>query len=72
MAAKVKTPEGIEIVKSPGTLVISAYAPCPDINKVITPDIKARGKSLIIHIDLSKGKRRLGEQPCSMLWTAWQ
>lgn len=60
MAAKVKTPEGIEIVKSPGTLVISAYAPCPDINKVITPDIKARGKSLIIHIDLSKGKRRLG------------
>lgn len=40
MAAKVKTKEGVEVVKSPGTLVISAYAPCPDINKVITPDIK--------------------------------
>ncbi len=60
MAAKAKTKEGIEVIKSPGSLVISAYAPCPDINKVITPDIKAPGESLIIFIDLSKGKRRLG------------
>lgn len=60
MAAKVKTKEGVEIVKSPGTLVISAYALCPDINKVVTPDIKEPGKSVIIHLDLSPGKRRLG------------
>ena len=60
MAAKVKTQEGVEVVKSPGTLVISAYAPCPDINKVITPDIKAPGESLILFIDLSNGKKRLG------------
>ncbi len=60
MAAKVKTKEGLEVVKSPGTLVISAYAPCPDINKVVTPDIKYPGESVILHIDLSPGKRRLG------------
>ncbi len=60
MAAKLKTPEGIEIVKSPGTLVISAYAPCPDINKVITPDIKHPGESIILFIDLSNGKKRVG------------
>ncbi|MCX7988720.1 MAG: phosphoribosylformylglycinamidine synthase [Thermodesulfovibrio sp.] len=60
MAAKVKTEDGVEIVKSPGTLVISAYAPCPDINKIITPDIKASGESVIFYIDLSNGKRRLG------------
>ena len=60
MAAKVKTHDGVEIVKSPGTLVISAYAPCPDINKVVTPDIKHPGKSIILFIDLSCGKKRLG------------
>ncbi len=60
MAAKVKSKDGMEVVKSPGTLVISAYAPCPDINKVITPDIKTPGKSIIFYIDLSSGKRRLG------------
>ncbi|PIO56519.1 hypothetical protein TELCIR_22081, partial [Teladorsagia circumcincta] len=36
MAAKV----GDELVKAPGTLVLSAYAPCPDVTKVLTPDFK--------------------------------
>ncbi len=47
-------------VKSPGTLVISAYATCPDITKVITPDIKKPGKSRLLFIDLGNGKNRLG------------
>ncbi|TDG44879.1 hypothetical protein AWZ03_008687 [Drosophila navojoa] len=43
MAAKV---DG-EVIKSPGTLVLSTYAPCPDVRVRITPDLKgpARGKS---------------------------
>jgi len=49
-----------EIVKSPGTLVISVYATCPDITKVITPDIKQPGKSKLLFIDLGNGKNRLG------------
>ena len=49
-----------EIVKAPGALVISAYATCPDITKVITPDIKRPGRSKLLHIDLGKGKHRLG------------
>ncbi|OQV12192.1 Phosphoribosylformylglycinamidine synthase [Hypsibius exemplaris] len=57
MAAKC----GDEIVKAPGTLVISTYAPCPDIRKKITPDLKVPGgKGSLFWIDLSKGKRRLG------------
>jgi len=61
MAAKVVHPSGeIETVKSPGTLVISAYATCPDITKVVTPDIKKPGKSKLIYIDLGNGKNRLG------------
>ena len=56
MATKV----GSEIVKSPRELVISTYAPVPDITKVITPDIKRPGKSELIFIDLSGDKARLG------------
>ncbi|KAL3581577.1 hypothetical protein D5086_015909 [Populus alba] len=51
---------GGEIVKAPGNLVISAYVTCPDITKTITPDLKLRDEGLLLHIDLAKGKRRLG------------
>ncbi|MBN2653996.1 MAG: phosphoribosylformylglycinamidine synthase [Nitrospirae bacterium] len=59
MAAKVTGKTTDELVKSPGTLVISAYAPCPDITKTITPYIKAAGNDLIF-IDLAGSKNRLG------------
>ena len=49
-----------EMVKSPGTLVISAYAPATDITKVVTPDIKLPGRSVLLHVDLAKGRRRIG------------
>ncbi len=61
MAAQVNDPSGeAEIVKSPGTLVISAYATSPDITKVITPDIKKPGESRLLIIDLGEGKNRMG------------
>ncbi len=61
MAARVVHPSGdTETIKSPGSLVISAYAPCPDITKVITPDIKSPNKSRLIFIDISEGRNRLG------------
>lgn len=60
MAAKCPSVSGDEIVKSPGALVISAYALCPDIDKVITPDIKMPSQSVIVYIDLTKGQKRLG------------
>lgn len=61
MAAVVKRQKGdTEIVKAPGSLVISAYVTCPDIMKVVTPDIKRPGRSKLIHIDLGFEKCRLG------------
>ncbi|MCG2814252.1 MAG: AIR synthase-related protein, partial [Thermodesulfovibrionales bacterium] len=60
MAAKVVSKDKMETVKSPGTLVISAYATCPDITKVITPDIKKPGKSRLLFIDLGNNRNRLG------------
>ncbi|KAG8390030.1 hypothetical protein BUALT_Bualt01G0040800 [Buddleja alternifolia] len=49
-----------EIVKAPGNLVISTYVTCPDITKTVTPDLKLGDDGLLLHIDLAKGKRRLG------------
>jgi phosphoribosylformylglycinamidine synthase len=46
-----------------GALVISTYAPCPNINQVVTPDLKgpSRGQTgIIILVDLSGGRNRLG------------
>ena len=48
-----------ETVKSPRELVISLYAPMPDITRKITPDIKDPG-SVLLFVDLSGGKNRLG------------
>jgi phosphoribosylformylglycinamidine synthase len=56
MAARV----GEETVKAPNEVVISAYAPVPDVEKVVTPDIKRPGKSRLALIDISGGKTRLG------------
>ena len=61
MAARVTNADGTsETVKSPGTLVISAYVTCPDITKTVTPDLKMPGRSRLLFIDLSGGKNRLG------------
>lgn len=48
-----------ETVMAPGNLVISAYVTCPDITQVVTPDLKSNS-SVIIHVDLGEGRRRLG------------
>ncbi|XP_030749846.1 phosphoribosylformylglycinamidine synthase [Sitophilus oryzae] len=59
MAARV----GKETVKAPGTLVVSTYAPCPDIRKVVTPDFKAPSlgkQGVLLFVDLSHDANRLG------------
>uniref|UniRef100_A0A914YYR7 phosphoribosylformylglycinamidine synthase n=1 Tax=Panagrolaimus superbus TaxID=310955 RepID=A0A914YYR7_9BILA len=61
MAARCKNNE---IVCSPGTLVISTYAPCTDIQKVITPDFKIpdEAPTVIVYISMAnpRQKYRLG------------
>ena len=56
MEAKV----GEEVVKAPGTLVVSVYAGCPDISLTVTPDVKHAGRSSLVFGDLSGGHARLG------------
>ncbi|XP_044417355.1 probable phosphoribosylformylglycinamidine synthase, chloroplastic/mitochondrial [Triticum aestivum] len=57
-----------ELVKAPGNLVISAYVTCPDITLTVTPDLKLVKDGVLLHVDLAKGKRRLG---CSALAQAF-
>ncbi|XP_069857533.1 phosphoribosylformylglycinamidine synthase isoform X2 [Dipodomys merriami] len=57
MAARV----GTETVQAPGSLVISAYAVCPDITATVTPDLKhPRGRGHLLYVPLSPGHHRLG------------
>jgi len=61
MAALAPLPEGSkETVKAPGTLVLSAYATCPDITRVVTPDLKRPGRSELYFVDIGGGRNRLG------------
>ncbi|RLE19545.1 MAG: phosphoribosylformylglycinamidine synthase, partial [Acidobacteria bacterium] len=52
--------DNAETVKAPGALVISAYAPCPDITKTVTPDLELPERGRILLVDLGCGKNRLG------------
>ncbi|MES2739677.1 MAG: phosphoribosylformylglycinamidine synthase [Pseudomonadota bacterium] len=48
-------------VVSPVSLIISAFAPVTDIGRSLTPQIRTdAGESVIIVIDLGRGKNRLG------------
>ena len=46
--------------KAPVTLVASAYAPVADTSKNLTPEIKPINDSILILLDLGKGRNRMG------------
>jgi len=61
LSMAVRLPKAGVTVKAPGTLVISLYAPCPDITRVLTPDIKLPGRSSLILLSTGDtGQGRLG------------
>ena len=63
-----------ETVKGAGTLVVTAYAPCADVTKTVTPDLKVPHRNgpkggtgagsgrrgAIILVDVAAGRRRMG------------
>ncbi len=50
-----------EEVVSPLSLIVSAFAPCADARRVLTPQLRLdAGASVLILIDLGRGKNRLG------------
>ncbi|RJG01103.1 phosphoribosylformylglycinamidine synthase [Noviherbaspirillum sedimenti] len=56
-----KDEEGAKSVTSPVSLIVSSFAPVVDIRRVLTPQIrKDLGDTVLIAIDLGRGKGRLG------------
>ncbi|XP_068780153.1 phosphoribosylformylglycinamidine synthase [Struthio camelus] len=48
-------------VRAPGTLVVSAYAVCPDVTATVTPDLKCpEGQGTVLWVPLNPGRHRLG------------
>jgi phosphoribosylformylglycinamidine synthase len=48
-------------VRSPVSLVVSAFAPCADVRGTWTPELrKDRGETDVVFVDLAGGRRRLG------------
>eukprot|EP01035_Chromulina_nebulosa_P023482 gene23482-30441_t len=66
MAARVEN----EMVKSPGEVTLTCYAPCPDITKTITPDFKYPDIGQIVYANLAgkSGKRRIGGSALSTVF----
>merc|ERR1719162_1388499 len=61
MAARVPLADGkSETAKSPGQLVITAYAPVPDVRIKVTPDLKTTGDSVLLFVDIKSGPTTLG------------
>jgi len=61
MAAIAPGPGGEdETVRAPGTLVVSAYAGCPDVTRTVTPDLRLPGPGRLLFVDLGGGRNRLG------------
>ncbi len=61
--------EKTKAVTAPLSVIISAFAPVPDVRKVITPDIKPcdEGSQLVL-IDLGRGRNRLGASALAQVY----
>jgi phosphoribosylformylglycinamidine synthase len=51
---------GEKIMTAPLSLIITAFAPVLDVRKTLTPELQPIDNSLLLLIDLSAGKNRLG------------
>jgi phosphoribosylformylglycinamidine synthase len=60
MTAKTTKDGKPHAVKAPGTVQMVAFAPCPDITKFVTPDIKRPGESRLALIGIRRAHMVFG------------
>jgi phosphoribosylformylglycinamidine synthase len=62
MSMKTSWQEGDDIksVTSPLSLIVTAFAPCSDARKTLTPQLAAELDTVLVLIDLGQGKNRMG------------
>ncbi|MEN0064082.1 MAG: phosphoribosylformylglycinamidine synthase [Myxococcota bacterium] len=47
-------------VSAPVSLVVSAFAPCADVTRVLTPQLSSEPDTVLLLVDLGDGRNRLG------------
>ena len=52
--------QGPRRITAPVSLVVSAFAPCSDVRLTLTPQLQHRRDSVLLLIDLGRGRDRLG------------
>lgn len=60
MSCETMVGELLQKITAPGTFIASAYTTMQDIRLKVTPDIKLPGRSYLMHLNLAKGKARMG------------
>ena len=51
---------GSKRLTAPVSLIVSAFAPCADIRRTLTPQLSSAADTLLLLVDLGRGKNRLG------------
>jgi phosphoribosylformylglycinamidine synthase len=55
-------------VTAPLSLIVSAFAPVPDVRLAVTPEIRSDVDAQLIAIDLGRGRNRLGGSALAFAW----
>jgi phosphoribosylformylglycinamidine synthase len=58
-----------KVVTAPVSLIVSAFAPVADVRRTLTPLLRLdRAESVLIHVDLANGARRLGASALAQVY----
>ena len=55
-------------VTAPVSLIVSAFAPVGDVRTTLTPEIQRRDDTVLILVDLGRGRNRLGGSVLAQCW----
>ena len=62
------TAEGDRAVTAPVSLIVSAFAPCDDARRTLTPMLLPRDDTVLLLVDLGRGRDRLGGSVLAQVW----
>jgi phosphoribosylformylglycinamidine synthase len=70
MSMRTAWQEGVteKSVTAPVSLIVSAFAPVGDVRTTLTPEIQRRDDSVLMLVDLGRGRNRLGGSVLAQCW----
>ena len=63
-----ESPEGDRAVTAPVSLIVSAFAPCGDVRRALTPTLSADENTVLLLVDLGRGQDRMGGSVLAQVW----